>query len=423
MSRDCRTPRPRGAKQLAGATRLYGCVGPLVILACGDGEGASSPQPAPEIAQEAGSPPENAGGDAAADANSLPATSRACGQADWCADRPDIAETVGKHALLSVWGMDASNVWAVGSGGTALHFDGAAWTRVSVEIPAVAPDPDAGIAGAPSSRVVSNLAHVWGSSSAGTWFLGSAQDAYWAHATSGGFVVSPPSPVDVPTNVILTSLSGGPNAELFYAFGSSNFPMFLRDAYLFEGRYEAGRPTWRGIPTGFDYPEGPSDLCVTSDGEVWVLADDHVYKMSAGPDADGGTDAAAPSPTAFSLESRVTFRALWGASGSDMWVAGGSGNFRRFRGHGPFADVVVAPTVEIIRDLWGSSSSDVWAVGDHATILHFDGTEWSASSVALPPEVSPFPNLYGVWGDTAGNVWAVGEGIILRHGRNGAASP
>lgn len=37
------------------------------------------------------------------------------------------------------------------------------------------------------------------------------------------------------------------------------------------------------------------------------------------------------------------------------------------------------PTSSYLRGVWAAAPDDVWAVGDAGTILHFDGTDWSAS--------------------------------------------
>jgi len=62
--------------------------------------------------------------------------------------------------------------------------------------------------------------------------------------------------------------------------------------------------------------------------------------------------------------------------------------------------------------VWGSSPTDIWAVGDEATIVHYDGTSWSLSTVALAPGI--VPDFRGVWGSGADDVWAVGGDVIVR---------
>ena len=46
---------------------------------------------------------------------------------------------------------------------------------------------------------------------------------------------------------------------------------------------------------------------------------------------------------------------------------------------------------------------DVWAVGENGTILHWDGTAWSASASGTTSA------LWGVWGSGPSDVYAVGD--------------
>jgi len=39
------------------------------------------------------------------------------------------------QGMRAIWGLSPTNIWAVGDGGAALHFDGQAWTRVAFGLP------------------------------------------------------------------------------------------------------------------------------------------------------------------------------------------------------------------------------------------------------------------------------------------------
>jgi len=80
-------------------------------------------------------------------------------------------------------------------------------------------------------------------------------------------------------------------------------------------------------------------------------------------------------------------------------------------------------TTAQLFDVWGSSATDVYAVGRGGNgMLHFDGTSWS--SVSGIPQSS----LFGIWGASAHDVFAVGQKtmsvavLILRYdGRSWSA--
>ena len=71
-------------------------------------------------------------------------------------------------------------------------------------------------------------------------------------------------------------------------------------------------------------------------------------------------------------------------------------------------------TTSYLWGIWGNSESDVFAVGgtiDQSTILHYDGTSWSAMSSGT----TSF--LKDVWGSSGSDVFAVGKnGTVLHYG-------
>ena len=66
-----------------------------------------------------------------------------------------------------------------------------------------------------------------------------------------------------------------------------------------------------------------------------------------------------------------------------------------------------------LSSVWGSGPKDIGAVGDTGTILHYDGTAFTPSTVQLP--LGRKPNLRGVWGSGPNDVWIVGDGVVLHY--------
>jgi hypothetical protein len=46
-------------------------------------------------------------------------------------------------------------------------------------------------------------------------------------------------------------------------------------------------------------------------------------------------------------------------------------------------------TVPHLRAVWGSSESEVYAVGDDGTILHYDGSTWTAMYSGSTAQLRP----------------------------------
>jgi hypothetical protein len=100
--------------------------------------------------------------------------------------------------------------------------------------------------------------------------------------------------------------------------------------------------------------------------------------------------------------------AVWGSSSSDVFAVGYSGTILHYDGTAWSA--MTAGTTNELSAVWGSSSSDVFAVGYAGTILHYDGSAWSAMTAAATDW------LRGAWGTSSSDVFVVGlNDAILRY--------
>ena len=67
------------------------------------------------------------------------------------------------------------------------------------------------------------------------------------------------------------------------------------------------------------------------------------------------------------------------------------------------------PQGNVLRGVWGESSSDLFAVGADGTIIHFDGSAWSAMGSATSCL------LFSLWGSSSADVFAVGNNGTILH--------
>ena len=67
------------------------------------------------------------------------------------------------------------------------------------------------------------------------------------------------------------------------------------------------------------------------------------------------------------------------------------------------------PQGDTLYSTWVTAPNDVWAVGAGGTILHYDGTAWSRTTL---PSKSP---LTGVWASVPSDVWAVAQDGTIAH--------
>jgi hypothetical protein len=129
---------------------------------------------------------------------------------------------------------------------------------------------------------------------------------------------------------------------------------------------------------------------------------------------DGSAWSTSPAPVDGHWAGYYTLSGVWGSGPNDVWAVGGvcetggciAGTILHWDGSLWSATVPLsdggAALVTSLTGVWGSGPNDVWAVGD-VGILHWDGSAWSA-----PPFASPL--LVGVWGSGPNDVWVVGWG-------------
>ncbi len=95
-----------------------------------------------------------------------------------------------------------------------------------------------------------------------------------------------------------------------------------------------------------------------------------------------------------SIGTSTTLFGVWGASGSDVFAVGDTGTILHYDGTRWTAQI---------------SGTNVFAVGYSGTILHYDGTGWT-------PQMSGTTSwLRGVWGAGGNDVFAVGFGGTILH--------
>ena len=381
--------------RLALALSLVALPVGLALASCADSEqtassdvDASTLQPGPDAASGAT--------DAGCEAGSATCVSSAlsCAEADFC---PVTSPIDRRHVLLAVSATSASDVWAVGSGGTILHHDGKAWTAVL-------------------SGTTDTLNAVWGSSPADVWIASSSSTILHGNATKWSVVPA----------FTKGSIRAGRMHALWGAsardvrVGGQPFSTFDDQLGISaEGNHlrtlTDGGAGWE-VTSGL---QGRWTLATvraiwgSSASDVWMSLDNGDEEPWARGTLVHGTAASAGTPLTWSsVDSQSTgvLEAIWGAGG-EVWAVGAAGAIRRFTPGAARWATVPAKTTATLHAIWGSGPKDVWAVGDAGTILHFDGAAWTSATVAFP--LGEKPTLRGVGGSGPNDVWVVGDAFIL----------
>lgn len=324
----------------------------------------------------------------AADCVSKPLT---CDEATFC---PVSANVSAFTALVSVWGSGPNDVWAVGSAGTALHWDGVAFTPTT-------------------TNTKLTLGAVWAAGPNDVWTAGDTN--LILRRTGAAWAVVPPAGEN--------EFSGFP---VFAIWGPGNGELHLGTAPVFVNEGDLGGPgslvaKVAGPDGGIAWrarigPGSIRGIWGSSADDLWAVGDD-------GATVHGTRANAKQLHTWVEVDSqsRATLGGVWGSSPSDVWAVGDGGTLRHITAGAPVWEVVPSPTTTTLRKIWGSSAKDIWAVGDAGTILHYDGAGWTSATAAFSPGRKP--RLYGVWGSGESDVWIVGDGIVLRTSKKAGGAP
>ena len=241
------------------------------------------------------------------------------------------------HHLFGVWGSSASDVFAVGSGGTILHYDGSAWSVMN-------------------SGTKWSLQDIWGSSQTDVYAVG-----YYSE------------------------------------WDESNGSVYWSTILHYDGE------NWTEKDNIWPYPHG-----------IWGTSPCDVFAVGC---SGGGFNALLHYDgvnwswsEAISASYDVDFFDIWGSSPSDVFAVGRSGNIVHY--DGSEVKSMMSCTYNLLNGIWGSSHSDVYAVGYYGTILHYNGKKWSTMSTDTTwGNLTTYgrPTLNGVWGNSPSDVFVVGD--------------
>lgn len=298
--------------------------------------------------------------------------------------------------LNGVWGSNGDNVFAVGSGGTILHYDGAVW-------------------GPMSSGTTRDLNGVWGSSASNVFAVGSygtirrydgsswrsissgttnTLNGIWGSAANDIFVVGDKGTIRRYDGSVWKAMSSNTSLNLLAVWGNSSNSVFVTgDTTIL--RYNGS--TWTEISAGYLYPGGYNGVWGTSATNVYVskTSCDVVGCFGSVLRYNGATWDYAQTGSADHLVG------IWGSSGSDIFVVGSAGTVLHYNGSSWTANPGIRTG---LYGVWGSDASDIWALSPddwrNTTTLHYDGTSWSAAEGQVA--------AMAIWGSSTNDIYAVG---------------
>lgn len=393
---------PIAVVALGAAGGAVACADDVVVSSAPEDAGTSIPPEQPPAADDAGV--RDAAPDADKPTEVAPGT---CSASGLCVASIPVDGSIG---LTSISGSGANDVWAAGSAGTVLHYDGTTWEKATLE-PA-------------DGTMPYTIRSVWSGRSGDVWMADGKllwhadswkgpSDTTWASLSFPPDELPPAAVTGFDGTVWLSRLSpklrGGSGPWLAsYGAWSDGGPEPVEA--IGETAYES--------------------ISLTSlsarESEIWAVGssmdwNNHVkariFRAFRAPGEDGA-------PSWLFAEQRVltsdVASSVW-AGDDAVWVVGGHGTIRRMMRSelsNEFFRDVSSPVTADLYGVLGFAPNDVWMVGEESTVLHWDGT--NLSKVATPfDDVPNKPRLFSVWGSSPSDLWIVGQGTVL-HLQKGA---
>ncbi|AKU95347.1 hypothetical protein AKJ09_02011 [Labilithrix luteola] len=242
------------------------------------------------------------------------------------------------RALRTVWGTQKDDVWAVGTAGTVMHWDGTSWASVP-------------------AKTTRTLTTVTGSSKNDVWVGGSTAAVFHTDGFANGTATWVATPIAPPYD------QGGLESLLTSSWLRSSGELWLG------GRCYPGSDTygsrWRsssidGVTTWT--PEDPSWYCEMGDTyalwganatDLWMTSfRGRVYRgvvPDSPPAVDGSSD---PVWTEYDSQTLGPLYATWGSSTDDVWFVGESGAIRHHNGS-TILERVESSTPHDLYGIWG----------------------------------------------------------------------
>ncbi len=379
-----RFPRPRAATLMSGGALL----GLVLVAACAASEGTGpSGEQGPVVIPEsdAGTSNDGAVSDAADEAAVIP-----CAIGNLC----KVTSPLTSGAIAAMSGRSKDDVWASGSGGVLMHWDGKQWTSVESQL------------GETFYGIFLSADEMWAVAGPLVLRRGLASDTVRTARTEE--LVE-----GVDNYRSIAGVSVLPNGETFVGFAPGyKSGAYYRAKYFAKLDFASAKVSYQ--PDALD-PLGnqpQTDIGVRAqylvpDKALWLVGDRaSVVRYAVSPSGDAGTPALERG-VVVPVVSQVNLRAAWGHD-DELWAAGEHGAILHYDGSAwHFEDT---GTTSVLHAIFGITPNDIWAGGEDGTVLHFDGTIWS------PIATDHEGTFRAVWGSASDDVWIGGDGGLFHWG-------
>ncbi len=311
--------------------------------------------------------------------------------------------------ILSIFGYNKTDIWAVGTGGLALHYDGSSWISTL-------------------THTTRTLASVWASSPTDVWAVSSMKAIFRAtFPMTGGivWVALPPFPLDIVLSDSPLFAVWGTSADdvwvgghnLYSTEGASLLKLHTDGSGAITSTFSPTHDLTLNLPDGASGFDSVQALWGPTDDDFWVAAQNGLG--GAGFSGAGGIARATRTGTDVTFAHKEAlastgFLAIHGSSASNVWAVGRGGTVRAWDEATNRFRVVDCPTVASFHAVRVFANGEVWVAGDQSTLLTYDGAVWRQVAVTGAPVT-----LSALWGETPDDLWVGGDSRLLHVTRSG----
>jgi hypothetical protein len=278
--------------------------------------------------------------------------------------------------VRSIWGAQASELWATDTMGQLHRYDGSRWSAVT--------EPEV------------FARHVWGRAADDVWVLGN-KVMHW-----NGTIWTERSP------------SEPKYWSDIHAISADDAWMVASDGSV--AHWDGS--TWTATKIG-DQNTLLSSVWMSGTDDVWAVGDfmGHIWRFDGTSWQDMGAPLEFPGQQ---------IHAVWGSAPDDVWFGGGpgrEGTARLVHWDGQSFNIAQRLDYGDIRQIHGNGPNDFWVVGEHGIVSRFTG-EWNRPGVPEPlgkldlRALAVLPVNGGIQAWTAGAA-PLGGDAILRRGAGG----
>jgi|GEM_PF-765534 len=267
--------------------------------------------------------------------------------------------------LTGIWVNAPADIFAVGTDGTILHYDGTAWHPMT-------------------SGVTESLYAVWGTSGSDVYAVGTNgtilhyNGISWSPVLRYDGISWSPLPPEIGRTFF--SIWGSTLDSIFIATSTNKMLHYTWAAWADELASTGG--SFFGIwgSSSFNvFAVGSSGRIVNYDGSLWA------------PFTSGTT---------------ANLQSICGTAGSDVYAVGGNGTILHY--DGVRWSAMASPTTRNLYSVW-CAGSDVFAAGEEGTILRCRDGAWSAMFTGM------INTFFAIAGTSATDFYVCGDNGIMLH--------